>query len=55
MALGVSWHDGWNKGDAFMVFNVDQVGQEALELLACKVGVVSVSRLWGRLLMHSGW
>jgi len=43
MALGVSWHNGWNEGDVSTVFNVDQVGREALKLLACKVDVISVS------------
>jgi len=48
IVLGVLWRDGRSEGDA----DVDQVGREALELLASEVGAIPVSR---RLLMHGEW
>ena len=46
-ALGVSWRDGRSEGDASTRFDVEHVGQEALELLArgvgCRLGSFCVS------------
>ena len=41
-ALGVSWRDGRSEGDggASARFDVERVGQEALELLGREVGIV---------------
>jgi len=51
-AFSMSWHNGRSERDASTVFNVDQMGREVLELLACKVGAVSISQC---LLTCGGW
>jgi separase len=52
-ALGVSWRDGRSEGDgdASARFDVERVGQEALELLAREVGC-RLARFVSRLLMR---
>lgn len=46
-ALSVVWRDGESEADASARFDVDRMGQEALELLTQKVS--ATSRFWFRL------